>query len=337
MSNDSVLTKAEEEAVEWAILLADNPDDVEQLKHFEVWLRADPLHIEVWCQTLRVYDQLGQLSATTRAGWPQAAGTHESIADKRTARKRVFDRNRLIVRSPHWKKNLVGLALVVSLMIMVGPQIMLNLSAEYLTGAGERQTHILEDGTSIYLAPKSAVDIEFTQTERLVRLLEGSVFFEVVRDSGRPFRVDASGTKTTVLGTAFNVEKSGTGVVIGVAHGNVKVEDRNFSPAVTTNLLAGDQLMVMRNEYASLSRVAPDDIARWRTGELIVRDLSVGEVVEKFRDYYGGIIVVTKPFAEKRVTGLYKLDDPVDTLTNLAQAHEAKIRRITPWLMVLGQ
>lgn len=338
MSNDSAMTKAEEEAVEWAVLLADSPDDIDQRKHFEAWLSADPLHIEVWRETLQVYHQLGQLSATTQVGWPQATEAHETIAEKKcTSSKGPLERNGSIRRSLHWKKSLVGLALAASIMIVVGPQVMLNVTAEYLTGTGERQTHILEDGSRIYLAPKSAVDIEFTQAERSVRLLKGAVFFEVVRDSGRPFTVDASGTKTTVLGTAFNVDKSGTDVVISVAHGHVQVENRNLSPAVTKNLLAGDQLTVMRSEHASLSRLAPDDIARWRKGELVARDLPVGEVVDKFRDYHDGIIVVTKPFAEQRVTGLYKLDDPVETLTNLTKAHEAKIHRITPWLIVIGQ
>lgn len=223
------------------------------------------------------------------------------------------------------------------LILGFGPQLTLRLTADYLSGTHERQIHVLQDGSKLTLAPESAVGIDYSDGERVVRLLKGVVFFEVEPDARRPFRVDAGGTRTTVLGTAFDVNRTATGVVVSVAKGHVRVEDRSISPTVSESLVAGDRVAVTWGEGASLARMTPDDIARWREGELIARDLPVQEVVEAFRRYYSGVIVVREPFASQRVTGLYRLDDPVATLTDMAQAHGASARQIGPWLLVLGQ
>jgi transmembrane sensor len=129
----------------------------------------------------------------------------------------------------------------------------------------------------------------------------------------------------------------GKGTVISVAHGHVRVDDQSLSPVVSQHLIAGDRLAVTWGKAVSLTRSLPEDVARWRKGELIARNLSVGEVVDSFRPYYSGIIVVTEPFASQQVTGLYRLDDPVTTLSDMAQAHDATVRRISPWVLVLGQ
>jgi transmembrane sensor len=347
MTNYSALAKAEDEAIEWAILLTDDPDSVDHQIRFHAWLEADSLHAEMWARTLRVYEGLGQLPPVAQDQWPIGAasdqrksgisvggseeigGTVRSLLGWVRARSTAH----LFI---NWRRTFAGLAVALSFMLVFVPYITLRVSADYLSGTGEQQIHVLEDGSKLYLAPKSAVDIAYTDGERRVRLLKGSVFFEVQPNASRPFRVDAGTTKTTVLGTSFGVQKSASDVSISVAHGRVRVEDRSVSPMITQNLTAGDQLLVTRGKGASFSYVSPGDVASWRKGELVVRNLSVGEVAEAFRDYYDGVILVTEPFASQRVTGLYRLDNPVATLTDMALAHGVKARQITPWLLVLG-
>lgn len=344
MTNYSALAKAEDEAIEWAILLTDDPDSVDHQISFRAWLEADPLHAEMWARTLRVYEGLGQLPPVAQDQWSMSnqrksgisVGGPEEIG--RTARGlsgwgRVKQTAHLFI---NWRLTFASLAVALSFMLIFVPYITLRMSADYLSGTGEQQTHVLEDGSKLYLAPKSAVDIAYTDGERRVRLLKGAVFFEVQPDASRPFHVDAGATKTIVLGTSFGVQKSASDVSVSVAHGQVRVEDRSVSPNVAQNLTAGDQLLVTWGKGTSFFHVSPDDVASWRKGELVVRNLSVEEVAGTFRDYYDGVILVTEPFASQRVTGLYRLDNPVATLTDLAAAHGVKARQITPWLLVLG-
>ena len=40
--------------------------------------------------------------------------------------------------------------------------------------------------------------------------------------------------------------------------------------------------------------------------------------------------------AERRITGAYNLADPEDALRGMARVHGAKVRRVTPWLLVVS-
>src|SRR5690606_33977284 len=87
------------------------------------------------------------------------------------------------------------------------------------TAPGEKLQVILPDGTRVWLNSVSELEFpeHFGSKERSVSL-SGEAFFEVAKDSIRPFRVVANGTVTTALGTSFNVEaKSSDGVKIGRA------------------------------------------------------------------------------------------------------------------------
>lgn len=353
MTNHSELAKVEDEAATWAVLLADDPDNNEQLRQFGTWLNASALHAEVWARTRRAYEGLGELPPVTQEQWP-AGITKEQWHDRKEKKSSSRDVlrpglrkergfggegrfKRLSVLPMSWKNSLASLAIVACLVLVFLPHLTLQFSADYVSGTGEQQTHLLQDGSTLTLAPESAVDIRYSEGERQIRLLKGAAFFEVQRDIERPFIVQAEDTRTTVLGTAFNVDMTDSGTVVSVAHGHVRVEDRSIFPAVAEDLTAGDQFAVTWGEGASLTHTAPEDVARWRKGELVARDLPVSEVIDSFRRYYGGVIVVTEPFASQRVTGLYRLNDPVTTLSDMARAHDATARRISPWLLVLSQ
>ena len=40
--------------------------------------------------------------------------------------------------------------------------------------------------------------------------------------------------------------------------------------------------------------------------------------------------------ADRRITGAYNLADPEDALRGMARVHGAKVRRLTPWLLVVS-
>ena len=76
---------------------------------------------------------------------------------------------------------------------------------DFATGAGERRTIALADGTRITLAGSSAVDVAFDQASRRVRLVRGEAFFDVVHKASLPFLVNAGPGRIADIGTAFSV------------------------------------------------------------------------------------------------------------------------------------
>ena len=324
MTDRPDLKKLEDEASALAVLLVDDPDNSEQLRQLKIWLHTSALHAEVWARTCRVYEALGRLPSVTQEQWTKRA------PDERRPKRRF-------ARSMSVRNALVSLAGAFCLLLLLLPRLTLQLAADHVSGTGEQRTHLLGDGSTLTLAPESALDIRYSDGERRVRLLKGAAFFAVQRDSERPFIVQAGSTRIAVLGTAFAVDMSDSGTLVSAAHGRVRVEDHSVTPAASADLTAGDRLAVTWGEGASLTSIAVDDVARWRSGELIARDLPVSELVDSFRPYYGGVIVITEPFASQRVTGLYRLDDPVSTLRDMARAHGARVREIGPWLLMLSQ
>ncbi len=75
------------------------------------------------------------------------------------------------------------------------------------TAKGSRLKTLLADGTTVWLNGESKLHYEndFTGATREVTL-EGEAFFDVVKQTDRPFIVHTSGIDIKVLGTAFNVK-----------------------------------------------------------------------------------------------------------------------------------
>jgi transmembrane sensor len=76
-----------------------------------------------------------------------------------------------------------------------------------ITQNGSRTRSLLADGTIVWLnvGSKLFYENDFNGATREVRL-EGEAFFDVVKQTNRPFIVHTSGIDIKVLGTAFNVK-----------------------------------------------------------------------------------------------------------------------------------
>lgn len=72
--------------------------------------------------------------------------------------------------------------------------------------SGQRLHITLADGSSVWLSPQSHLKLpnEFSRDNRTVEL-DGEGFFDVVKDSERPFIVKSKGYNIEVIGTQFNL------------------------------------------------------------------------------------------------------------------------------------
>ncbi|WAC61492.1 FecR family protein [Brevundimonas sp. SL130] len=325
--------RTDREATDWLILLQDNPDDVEVRARFETWLSACPDNGAAWSETQWVVGLIDATPPAHRAYWsdiaaPDPAATLQPRSSRR-ARPAVFRRA--------WSQRalVAVMSAAACVAILAGPNVLLYLRSDYVSGLGEMRTVQMQDGSVARLAPGSAIKIAYADGRRDVRLLKGLAYFEVQRDPARPFRVEAGEVETTVLGTGFEVGRNGQGVDVAVRHGLVRV-DRSKGAVISTRLSAGDRIRVMP-QGTELSRMRPDKVAAWTHGDLIVNDQPIRDVVDAVRPWYDGVILTTGDRLNKqRVTGVYDLHDPMAALTALGQAHDLKVRRISPWIMVVS-
>ena len=319
---DPIDEKASRDATDWLLLLQEEPDDPDVRRRFDAWRNASPAHDAAWAVTRHTADAIAAAPPAHAARWlPAAAGGRN---DTRTARRRPGLR-------------VAALAAAACLAIVFVPDLARHLLADVVTGTAEVRTMRLDDGSTIVLAPNSAVTVRYRARERRVDLLAGEAFFEVTRDPARPFAVVARDVQTTVLGTAFNVLREDGGVTVSLAHGGVRVGHAAASPPVSEALTTGQVVRVgWAGEVARASK-PPSQIAAWRRGRLIARDQPMAAVVDRLRRYYRGTIIVTdRALADRPVTGVYNLADPVDALHAIARAHAATVRQITPWVLVIS-
>jgi transmembrane sensor len=160
----------------------------------------------------------------------------------------------------------------------------------------------LGDKSRVVLSPKSNVQYRsrFSDSKREV-FLEGEAFFEVTKDSKRPFFVYANELVTKVLGTSFTIKafESSSVVTVEVKTGRVSVftkSDTNIGDKIGSNELDG--LVLLPNQKIVFKR---DEVRMVKTlvehPEIIVpkdevpyfvfEDTPVSEVFNAIEKAYG--------------------------------------------------
>jgi transmembrane sensor len=334
---------ASEQAMEWFVRLQDDPEDVALRRRFEAWLAEDPAHAAAWSTTVWTSSLAESLLPFDARDW----AVDGAVPDRSRLRAQVPSasprRERrgwqaLLMPSPHrgmrWLWSVGTIAFACAVLVLAVPAVLVRVQADYVTGTAEARDIALEDGTTVSLAPGSALAVAFGPSDRGVTLLAGEAFFAVTPDAARPFRVTARSVRTTVIGTQFDIRLDPQAVEVAVNHGRVQVES-----AGTANLLsAGDALRISSDGAAARSGVAADGIAGWRRGLLVLEDRTLGDAATELERYLPGRIIISdRALARRPVTGVFDLRDPERGLQGMAAVLDAQVQQFTPWLFVVSR
>lgn len=97
-------------------------------------------------------------------------------------------------------------------------------AATYVTHHGEQRLVLLDDGSRVHLNSDSRLHIQqFDAHRRCVKLERGEAFFEIAKDSARPFVVQIGERQIAVLGTTFVARYEASETVITLVEGKVAV------------------------------------------------------------------------------------------------------------------
>jgi transmembrane sensor len=299
-----------EDALTWAIALQENPGDAALRARFEAW-RAE--NADAWREASKVWALVGQ------------AATND--ASPRTQSGRFGARVAIGA----------GLAAIAAaILIFLLPVVLIRVQADHLTGTAEVRTLTLEDGSRVTLGADSAIAVDYGAGQRGIDLLRGEAFFEVAHDPTRPFRVATGELESVALGTQFDVQRGAEGITVAVAEGWGGIARDKVTS--TDPLHAGDWARFdWSGQRIAEGQSDPAAAGAWRTGRLVVGDWPLDEVVEQLRRYYGGLILSDDALDGLRVTGTYRLADPVAALRAATYPHGVAVRQITPWVIVLSR
>lgn len=196
------------------------------------------------------------------------------------------------------------------------------------TAPGEQREVTLVDGTRVFLAADSTLQVDYSEGWRDVQLLRGEAYFEVTHDADRPFRVTAGDSRVRVLGTGFDVHREGDGLTVAVRHGKVALQAQLGAPSEQT-LTAGDRARLLGGAgEAEVDRVPVASIAAWRDGMLAFRNQPLGALVDELSQYRAAPIRLgDERLAQKPISGNVRLARPDDFLAALPVLLDVRVQR----------
>lgn len=189
-----------------------------------------------------------------------------------------------------------------ALLIGIATAIYLNTRAvpvsqpKYITKTtrmGQKATIKLKDGSTVRLNSGSSIRYpeNFSEDQREVELV-GEAFFDVSKDTERPFAVTSKGILTTVLGTSFNVNAyDSLSVSIALVEGKVKVQSTN-----EVTLFNQSEVFLNPGESAVFDGISGDinigsfnmkKMTAWKDGIIYMDNASYNQVFDQLSRWYG--------------------------------------------------
>lgn len=292
----------EAEASQWLIRLDDEGATAKTRAEFDAWLARDPMHRRAYERLSRTWDRLDALQHLTDTTVTQAPKTS-------------------LPRRPVRILAGLGGAAVLFFVAVIGWTVLSSEQAglSYETAVGERRSIVLVDGSRVELNTASALEVEFTKSERRLRLLRGEGHFRVEPQPGRPFVVGTISGVVRAVGTAFNIRLYDKGADVLVTEGEVEIAA--FEHSAPLPVTSGSRAH-LAGEAAPLI-VEAETMERalaWRNGELFFNGESLEEVVTELHRYTDiKIVLADNDIKHLKVGGRFRLGD-VDAILDLIAA-----------------
>lgn len=311
----------EAEALAWVVQL--NGDEVTEkdLLAFREWVRRSPAHEREVRELAKIWSDLNILTAMD-----------EPIreADK------IYKGLRRSSRLKYWRPRLaIGGGVLAAILavstISILPRTAVNdapivaahvsVPIVFKSEIGEQQKHILDDGSDITLNTNSHIEIDFSKTQRTVRLLKGEALFSVAHEESRPFLVFADEGIVRAVGTEFSVRLKDEAIGVIVSEGSVELsalsptkpnirpvlgqEDKTTKVASLGVITAGQSAKI-QDAKASVSLQSIEQIKAkhsWQDGNLTFVGEPLQYVVDEVGRYTDLTIIIDDPALASRAFG----------------------------------
>jgi len=189
-----------------------------------------------------------------------------------------------------------------------------------VTGKGERTKVILPDGTVVWVNACSSISYNgnYGNKYRIVHL-KGEAFFDVKKDTKRPFIVNSMGFNIKAHGTKFDVSayKDDNKVSAILVEGSISFRQNNVENQQL--IKPGQKIAYSQTENKiRIENVNTDTYTAWRTGEYRFEQLTFEEVAKRMERIYN-INFVFKNKETKNIpfTGTFFSYESLDKILNV--------------------
>lgn len=187
--------------------------------------------------------------------------------------------------------------------------------------SGQRANIVLPDGTSVWLNARTQLRYPgvFSGDKREIEL-NGEAYFEVARDTEKPFLVHTDKCEIEVLGTKFNVDAYADSEDFHAALMEGSVRVTNKSSRVNSLLLQPNCQTTFRDGVLTAEEITDFDYYRWREGLVCFRETGFVQLMHRFEKCYGVRIEIKNPaLLEYAFTGKFRISDGIDNALRVLQ------------------
>ena len=176
---------------------------------------------------------------------------------------------------------------------------------------------VLSDGTKVWLNADSKMKypVSFGKDKREVSL-HGEGYFEVAKDSTRPFIVSTEKMDVKVLGTTFDVntyEDEGKSFVV-LVEGLVEVSAGKGESRIITPGHMAEVNMYDTQAKIQISKCDAEHYIAWKNGNFSFRNASLTEILKRVSRYYDVTVIREQVFEEEYYTGDVSSDVSLESL-----------------------
>ena len=191
------------------------------------------------------------------------------------------------------------------------------------TPVGGEYSLVLSDGTKVFLNADSELKypVEFSDGKRIVDL-KGEAYFEVHKDSLRPFIVRTNGAEVIVLGTSFNVNTYGDDgqIYTTLVNGSVRVSSmKNKQEEI---LKPGMQsVMNVQSGLLTVRKVDVEPYVAWREGRFVFRAMTLDLIMRQLQRWYDfEVFYQNSELKDYEFRGVIKRDMDLDKVLSVIKA-----------------
>jgi transmembrane sensor len=283
-SNERILT----EAARWYARLGASDCTLEERARFERWLQRDPAHAEAYAASEAFAESVDRMASLDDRLQAMAEEAFEQSAHEQPAQEH------LAAGRPAQRRWYVPASLAASVLVAFAGAHFIGLTKSseapavaYSAPADARRDVMLADGSVVHLDVASEISVRMSSSKRDIVLVDGRALFEVAHDSSRPFTVAAGRSRTTALGTKFQVQREGQSVLVTLAEGSVAVSgDASPAPKWSEKLIPGEQISLTTDAQRGGKRNVDAQMATsWSRGRLAFRGTPLAEAIEEVNKY----------------------------------------------------
>ncbi len=307
------------QAAHWLVELQSDAVATDTFQRWREWRAADPEHERAWQRIESLQARLHGMPAPLARAVLTAPG------------------------SPARRKLVKALALAA---VAGGSASMLDEQrtwrrwvSDNRTGAGERLSRSLPDGTQVVLNAGTAIDIQFTEAQRALRLISGELLITTAPDptagAPRPFIVRTAQGSIRALGTRFSVRdldgRTSAESLVTVFEGAVELTPANGVPLV---LQAGQRGRVGRHA-AGAAGAANEDSLAWTQGIIVAQDMPLPAFLAELARYRPGRLACDGETSHLKVTGTYPTADTDRVLEMLTDTLPITLSYLTRYWVIV--